>query len=145
MNSRRRPLLIAGASLLAGVLLCQWWILWPQRTAERFAGLLGEGQIAQASALLDGPSSIEIVENGDVLVQDRNGESVTISAGRLPFLPGQISGSEPPSRGVMDVLYGRDRLAISATGAGQAGEREGIARTVYLAVELGHLHIDAVE
>ena len=62
-----------------------YWIERPDRIASEFASLVHVGEYGSAAGMLSAPSAIEAKPDGTLVLTDRNGKSVSVTADKLPF------------------------------------------------------------
>jgi hypothetical protein len=142
MKSPLKLILLFAISLAVLASAATWWVDQPNRVSERFVQLVWKGQVEEAGELLVGPSSMEVQEDGDVVVVDSKGGRVVVDSARLPFVSGHASPEPAAGRTWSDRIWGRNAFCVAATGFGQEGPREGAPVTLYLTAERGGVRID---
>ena len=130
---KSRNLIIALGVLLVGVFLTTWWLNRPKKITQDFASHLSQERYEACAEMLRPPSAIQVSPDGDLLLTDHRGNSVTVRATKLPF---KVGGGQPDSPSDFSMI---------ALGKDTNGVLDTPAVILYLSIEGGKVIIDRVD
>jgi len=142
MRTRIKRLFWLSLGLVLFFATVQLWYTRPSRTAGSFIASLSKCRYEEAQALLATPSSIELAENGELVLTNRAGDTTTVPAGNLPF---HFLKEDEPARDSLAWPTRNDDFKMIALGESEGWILRNPPFRLYLRADGGEVHIERVE